>query len=159
MFENCRTAYQFCRKIAPVNGKCLTQEEAAPKLYMSVRKLAGIEEGETIPKEDDVEAMIKLYDVPMLAWWHTKHHSVLGKFLPDVPELSTLGDMILKGVITKDRYNKMFEKLKGIAEDFKVTCCEKKDFEDCIKDMETMSASLLVMAMCGKRIKIDGSCC
>ncbi|NSW93046.1 MAG: helix-turn-helix transcriptional regulator [Firmicutes bacterium] len=63
----------------------LTQEQAAERLYTSVRSLAEYEAGRTIPPDDVVCRMVEVYGVKHLAYLHLKQSTEVGRrFLPEL---------------------------------------------------------------------------
>ena len=88
MSGNCTNRYKLCRETAKH-----TQEHAAELLHISPRTLSDYENGHTRVPDDIVSAMADHYNSPLLAWWHLKNHSVLGKYLPEIQMPQTNGDM------------------------------------------------------------------
>ena len=88
MSGNCTNRYKLCRETAKY-----TQEHAAELLHISPRTLSDYENGHTKVPDDIVSAMADHYNSPLLAWWHLKNHSVLGKYLPEIQMPQTNGDM------------------------------------------------------------------
>jgi len=80
MKRYCENIYKSARRNAG-----LTQEQAAEKLYISVRSLAEYEAGRTIPPCDVVCRMVEVYDAKYLAYLHLKQSTEVGRrFLPDL---------------------------------------------------------------------------
>ncbi|MBC3796458.1 helix-turn-helix domain-containing protein [Acetobacterium tundrae] len=96
MKESCKSIYRICR-----DRTGLTQEEAAPKLGISVRALGNyeafsLEVGKNMPPEDIVLTMAKLYSTPWLPLIHLKENTLIGRAIfPDV-ELTDLPLAFLK---------------------------------------------------------------
>jgi transcriptional regulator with XRE-family HTH domain len=96
MKESYRSIYRICR-----DRSGLTQEEAAPKLGISVRALGSyeaysIDVGKHMPPEDVVLNMAKLYGTPWLPLIHLKENTLIGReIFPDV-ELTDLPLAFLK---------------------------------------------------------------
>ena len=84
-----------CYKISRNNAK-LTQEQAAELLGISARTLSDYENDHTKVPDDIVAAMADVYKCPLIVWWHLRHNSVLGKYLPDIQMPQTNGDMALQ---------------------------------------------------------------
>lgn len=96
MKDSRKSIYRICRDRAG-----LTQEEAAPKLGVSVRALGSyeafsLETGKHMPPEDIVLAMAKIYSTPWLPLLHLKENTLIGQAIfPDV-ELTDLPLAFLK---------------------------------------------------------------
>ncbi|MDR2558896.1 MAG: helix-turn-helix transcriptional regulator [Oscillospiraceae bacterium] len=88
MSSNCENHYKTSRKNAG-----LTQEHASELLGIAPRTLCGYENGEAKVPEDIVSKMADVYNCPLLAWWHLKKYSPLGKYLPHVQMPKTNSDM------------------------------------------------------------------
>jgi transcriptional regulator with XRE-family HTH domain len=149
------TAYQLCRELSRKNGDKVTQAKAAEKLNISVRQLSAYETGEAPTPDDMVVAMAEYYETPILIWYHMKHHTVFGAYLPEVPELKTIGDIVFEGIREQGKYQKTFEKLLEIADDFKITQNEIESRDWCVSELKNTSASLLVMSMCAAQLRIE----
>jgi transcriptional regulator with XRE-family HTH domain len=91
MKQDCENRYKMSRVIAKIK-----QEDAAELLNVSPRSLSDYENGHRSVPDDIVAKMAEIYKCPLLAWWHLKQFSVLGKFLPDVQMPETKGDMALQ---------------------------------------------------------------
>ena len=71
--------YKTCRRLAG-----LTKERAAELLGVDVRRLYDYENGATV-QEDIVDRMAKTYGAPMLALWHIREKTILGReWLPEI---------------------------------------------------------------------------
>lgn len=79
MSNTCENHYKSCRSTTHY-----TQEQAAELLHVSPRSLSDYENGHTRVPDDIVDKMATLYNSPLLAWWHLKQTSILGKYLPDM---------------------------------------------------------------------------
>lgn len=96
MKDSCKSIYRICRDRAG-----LTQEEAAPKLGVSVRALGSyeaytLEVGKNMPPEDIVLSMANIYGTPWLPLLHLKENTLIGQAIfPDV-ELTDLPLAFLK---------------------------------------------------------------
>lgn len=148
-------AYQLCRINARKNGEKITQQQAADALHISKRQLSAYETGGAPVPDEMVVAMAEYYETPVLVWWHMKHHTVFGKYLPDVPELKTPQDIIFTDIVTKNKHLKTSEKLLDILEDLRVTKDEKEDYDKCIDEILLTSALLYSMGMGAKQVKIE----
>lgn len=96
MKDSRKSIYRICRDRAG-----LTQEEAAPKLGVSVRALGSyeaytLEVGKNMPPEDIVLSMANIYGTPWLPLLHLKENTLIGQAIfPDV-ELTDLPLAFLK---------------------------------------------------------------
>lgn len=74
----------------------MTQEQAAEKIGISLRTISNAETFQTIPKEEHVDSMVRIYNAPWLAYMHFKRSTFLGrKYLPDI-SLDDLARSVLK---------------------------------------------------------------
>lgn len=122
MSNNCYFYYGACRDHAG-----LTQEEASEKLHIAVRTLSKYENEGGVP-DCTVEAMCELYNTPLLAWWHLKNFSQLGKYLPEISVVSTTGDMIFQLLLAKDELSDAFDAIKIIYSDEKIDVDEQDEY-------------------------------
>ena len=106
------TFYKTCRERAGIK-----QEEAAAELNVSCRTLSDYENSKARVPDDIVDSMAILYKSPLLAWWHIKNNSVLGKYLPDVSTLNTDIEMVFQGILAKDKLSLSIDGLKDIMSD------------------------------------------
>ena len=104
--------YQTCRLNAG-----LTQSQAAELIGISVSTIAKIETDTRFPTDKTVDRMADVYNAPMLAWWHLKHHSVLGHHLPDVIQPQSDCDMALQSILMGDDITKANEVIKTLLAD------------------------------------------
>ena len=80
MKRACENIYKTARRVAG-----LTQEQAADRLFISVRSLAEYEAGRTTPPDDVVCRMVDVYGDKSLAYMHLKQSTEVGRrFLPDL---------------------------------------------------------------------------
>jgi hypothetical protein len=83
MQSNCMNIYKKARLAAGIKS----QQIAAEHLHISVRSLADYETGVTVPPEDVVCGMIKLYGNRWLGYQHLQEHSEIGRrYLPKIQE-------------------------------------------------------------------------
>ena len=78
MKDSRKSIYRICR-----DRTGLTQEEAAPKLGVSVRALGSyeaytLEVGKNMPPEDIVLSMANVYGTPWLPLLHLKENTLIG---------------------------------------------------------------------------------
>jgi transcriptional regulator with XRE-family HTH domain len=118
-------------KLSRNNAK-FTQEQAAEMLGVAPRTLSDYENERARVPDDVVAAMADVYNCPLLAWWHLKNHSVLGKFLPDVQMPVTNGDAAFQ---LWQAQNSLVPAVKDIMEIMSGELCEDKS-NDLKKNME-----------------------
>lgn len=122
MNNNCYFYYGACREHAG-----LTQETAAEMLHIAVRTLSKYENEGSVP-DCTVDAMCRLYNTPLLAWWHLKNFSELGKYLPNISVVTTTGDLIFQLLLAKDELCDAFDTLKGIYSDERIDTAEQASY-------------------------------
>ena len=138
MSNECENLYKLCRTSAG-----LTQEQAAEVLAISPRTLSDYENEKTRVPDDIVDIMSRHYKAPLLAWWHLRNTSVLGKYLPDVVMPQTNGDMIAQLSIAEWRLKQVVDDIQRIMEDGKVEEDEKQDFRKAIEFVRQVNSKLL----------------
>jgi transcriptional regulator with XRE-family HTH domain len=137
MSNTCMFYYKTCRESAGIK-----QEDAANMLNVSCRTLSDYENGKSRVPDDIVDKMSELYRSPLLAWWHLKKNSVLGKYLPDVFEPKTEVDMVFQGILAKDKLSPVIEGLKEIMADGVIDELEEDELELHIGDMRIVNNKL-----------------
>jgi transcriptional regulator with XRE-family HTH domain len=121
----------------------MTQEQAAELLVVAPRTLCEYENGRARVPDDIVDAMSKHYKAPLLAWWHLKNTSVLGKYLPDVIMPQTHGDMTAQLCSAEWRLRQIVDEIQRIMENGAVDEHEKLDFDHAIEFVKQVNAKLL----------------
>lgn len=106
-----KISYKYCREAAG-----FTQEQAAPLLHIGVRTLSSYETGTLKTPDDIVDAMVRLYQTPILAWWHMKQ-GILGKYLPDTNIPSDECAMTLDLILAGDELGEAITDMKEIMAD------------------------------------------
>ncbi len=132
MTDECKNYYKICRENAG-----LTQKEASNLLAVGERTLSAYENGTKVPDEI-VDKMAEVYNAPLLAWWHLKTFSILGKYLPDIQLPKTNGDMAFQTILANDQLKKATDMIKGIMADGVVTSDELdcyNEFKEIICDV------------------------
>lgn len=137
MSKTCMLYYKTCRE-----GAGIKQEEAAENLNVSIRTLSDYENGKARVPDDIVDSMAKVYRSPLLAWWHLKSNSVLGKYLPDVVIPKTEVDMVFQSILAKDKLSPVIDGLKEIMSDGMIDEMEEDLLEDHIDDMRIVNNKL-----------------
>ncbi len=137
MSKDCISYYKTCRETAGIK-----QEDAAEYLNVSCRSLSDYENGKARVPDDIVDKMSELYRSPLLAWWHLKNNSVLGKYLPDVVVPKTEVDMVFQGILAKDKLSPIVDGLKEIMSDGLIDCLEEDLLEEHIDEMRIVNNKL-----------------
>ena len=88
MSNECENLYKTCRVSAG-----FTQEEAAELLAVAPRTLSDYERDQARVPDDTVARMAEVYNAPLIAYYHLRRFSPLGKYLPELQEPQTHGDM------------------------------------------------------------------
>ena len=148
--------YKMCR-----NNAGLTQEQAAELLHVAPRTLSDYENGKT-PPDDIVAAMAEIYKSPLLAWWHLKHHSILGKFLPEITPPQTHGDMAFQLICAHEDLESAVMTVRQIVKNKKI--CEetgqmcdntKHDFKRAVDGLRQVKAKILSSIIFADKISDD----
>lgn len=142
MNKDCVNYYKTCREYAGIK-----QEYAAEKLNVSCRSLSDYENGKVKIPDDVVDSMAKLYKSPLLAWWHLKNNSVLGKYLPDVSVLQTDVDMVFQGILANDKLSPIVDGLKIIMSDGMIDENEEKLLNSYENEIEIVNNKLTSMLL------------
>lgn len=132
--------YKTCRETVGIR-----QEDAALALNVSCRSLSDYENGKTKVPDDIVDSMAKLYKSPLLAWWHLKNNSVLGKYLPDVSVLQSDVDMVFQGILSVDKLSPTVDGLKSIMSDGEIDEKEEKLLDSYENEIEDVNDKLISM--------------
>ena len=138
MSNECENLYKICRTSAG-----LTQEQAAEMLGIAPRTLSDYENDRTKVPDDIVDAMSRHYKAPLLAWWHLRNTSVLGKYLPDVVMPQTNGDLIAQLSMAEWRLKQVVEDIQRIMENGRVEEHERHDFQKAIGFVRQVNSKLL----------------
>lgn len=138
MSNECENLYKICRTSAG-----FTQEQAAEILGIAPRTLSDYENGHTRVPDDIVDSMSSKYNAPLLAWWHLKNTSILGKYLPEVVMPQTNGDMVAQLSLAEWRLCKVVDDIKRIMEDGRVDETEKPDFTTAVEFVRQVNSKLL----------------
>lgn len=137
MNKDCIIYYKTCRESAGIR-----QEESAELLNVSIRSLSDYENGKSRVPDDIVDRMAEIYKSPLLAWWHLKENSVLGKYLPDVAIPKTEVDMVFQSILAKDKLSPIIDGLKEIMSDGVIDEMEEGDLNEHIEDMRDVNNKL-----------------
>jgi len=137
MSKDCACYYKKCRESAGIK-----QDDAAAYLNVSCRSLSDYENNKARVPDDIVDKMSELYRSPLLAWWHLKTNSVLGKYLPDVVIPKTEVDMVFQGILAKDKLSPIVEGIKEIMSDGTIDVMEEDVLDNHIDDMRIVNNKL-----------------
>jgi transcriptional regulator with XRE-family HTH domain len=130
MSEKRENAYKACRESAG-----LTQDAAAGLLAVAVRTLSDYENGHARVPDGMVVAMAEGYKSPLLVHWHLKHCTPFGRFLPDIQEPATNGDMAFQAIVARDDYAPAVESMQRIVADGVIDGGEAEEFRRCVGEM------------------------
>jgi len=147
MTKDCENRY----KVSRVNYG-MTQESAALVLSVSPRTLSDYENGHTKVPDDIVATMSEVYKCPLLAWWHLRETSVLGKFLPDIQMPQTSGDMVFQLIIAQDDLAPRIDTIKQILSDGIICEHEQHDFDNAVHGLKQIKAKIISSILYAKQI-------
>lgn len=138
MSKECENMYKVCRCTAG-----FTQERAAELLVVAPRTLSDYENGRANVPDDVVAKMAEIYKSPLLAWWHLRETSVLGKYIPDIVMPQTNGDMAFQLIIAEDELKTSVQEIKRIIAAGEIGGVESELFKNNIDILRNINAKLL----------------
>ncbi|MDD7793665.1 helix-turn-helix domain-containing protein [Clostridium sp. 'White wine YQ'] len=138
MKERCLNYYKICRENAG-----FTQIKAAELLNISDRSLSDYENSKTKVPDDIVDNMTRIYEAPLLAWWHIKNTSVLGKYLPNIVTPQTNVDMAFQTILAQDELDPAVKVIKKIMSDGVISDEEKDEFHTSIEMINNVAGKLV----------------
>ncbi len=138
MSKECENMYKVCRCTAG-----FTQERAAELLVVAPRTLSDYENGRANVPDDVVAKMAEIYKSPLLAWWHLRETSVLGKYIPDIVMPQTNGDMAFQLIIAEDELKTSVQEIKRIIAAGEIGGAESELFKNNIDILRNINAKLL----------------
>lgn len=147
MSNECENLYKICRTSAG-----LTQEQAAELLAVSQRTLSEYENGRARVPDDIVAAMVEVYNSPLIAYYHLKHFSPLGRYLPDIQEPQTNGDMAFQTIIARDELDPAVECIKKIVADGIIDRDEGGMFAEFVKTMRKVNGKIFSVVAYAEKI-------
>lgn len=150
MMKDCENRYKLCRKNAG-----LTQFCASEKLHISEHTLSDYETGKYRVPDDIVAAMAEEYNAPLLAWWHLKKYSVLGKFLPEIITPQTHGDMAFQLILAQDDLSPAVTSIKKIMADGQIEDHEREDFTASIQLLRQVNGKLVSVITYATQLEKD----
>lgn len=125
--------YQTARKTA-----CLTQEQAAERLALSLESVKAYERGERIPPNAVARRMAEAYGTPWLVLEHLRQSSAeLGVLPPDL-QLQPLPTAVLQLVnrVFAFAHRHRDRQLMRIAEDGVVDALEQAEYDAIVRDLD-----------------------
>jgi transcriptional regulator with XRE-family HTH domain len=141
MRGTCENIYKSARRTAG-----LTQEQAAERLYISVRSIAEYEAGRTVPPDDVVCKMVEVYKIKHLAYLHLKQSTEVGRrFLPELQILDLPRSVLKLQKEVKD-VTDINHRMVDVACDGTVDKYERETWQDIEKELlEMVGAGLSVV--------------
>ena len=136
MSENYPTIYQKARK-----KTCLTQEQAAEALYVSLETIKAWEQGQRTPNNAAVMMMCEAYKTPWLALEHLKISAEPLGILPDNICVQGLPTAVLALINRATALADDYRRLMTIAEDGVIDDGEKTDFSSITDHIQDVIAA------------------
>jgi transcriptional regulator with XRE-family HTH domain len=121
-------------------------------LNVAPRTLSDYENDHTRVPDDIVAAMAEAYNAPLLAYYHLKRFSPLGKYLPDLQEPQTHGDMAFQSILARDDLEPAVESIKKIVSDGVIDSGERTAFDECINEMRKVNGKLFSVVAYAEKI-------
>jgi len=134
--------YQIGRNLAG-----LTMAQACEMIPCSDKSLYNYEHGKAPPPDAVVDRMAQVYGIPILAIWHMKHHTLLGKYLPEIVEPRTAGDMGFSVYISTHDMALAMEIIRRVLEDGKIDPSEYADLGEAARMMKVVAGRLMSAAL------------
>lgn len=141
MSENYPTIYQKARK-----RSCLSQEQAAEVLHVSLKTLKAWEYGERTPTNAAVMYMCEAYKTPWLALDHLRETADMLQVLPGdikLQGLPTAAITLYNRVMTFANRYRRTEQLLAIAEDGAIDAQEQELFSQIVEDLDGIISAAL----------------
>lgn len=147
MSNDCENLYKICRVSAG-----LTQEQAAELLAIAPRTLSDYERDQARVPDDTVARMAETYNAPLIAYYHLRRFSPLGKYLPDLQEPQTHGDMAFQAIIARDELGPAVDCIKRLVADGVIDSDEQGQFSECITALRRVYGKILSVVAYAERI-------
>ena len=147
MSNDCENLYKICRVSAG-----LTQEQAAELLAIAPRTLSDYERDQARVPDDTVARMAEAYNAPLIAYYHLRRFSPLGKYLPDLQEPQTHGDMAFQAIIARDELGPAVDCIKRLVADGAIDSDEQRQFSECITALWRVYGKILLVVAYVERI-------
>ncbi|MBQ2997285.1 MAG: helix-turn-helix transcriptional regulator [Oscillibacter sp.] len=141
MSENYPTIYQKARK-----RSCLSQEQAADALHVSLKTIKAWEYGERTPSNADVMYMCEAYGTPWLALDHLRQTADMLQVLPGgitLQELPTAAITLYNRVMAFANKYRRTEQLLEIAEDGTIDAGERELYDQIVADLDGIISAAL----------------
>ena len=146
MSNDCENLYKICRVSAG-----LTQEQAAELLAIAPRTLSDYERDQARVPDDTVARMAEAYNAPLIAYYHLRRFSPLGKYLPDLQEPQTHGDMAFQAIIARDELGPAVDCIKRLVADGVIDSDEQGQFSECITALRRVYGKILSVVAYAER--------
>ena len=147
MSNECESLYKVCRVSAG-----FTQEQAAELLGVAPRTLSDYENDKARVPDDIVAAMADVYNAPLIVYYHLKHFSPLGKYLPEIQEPQTNGDMAFQAIIARDELGPAVDCIKRLVADGVIDSDEESEFAECIHALRKVYGKILSVVAYAEKI-------
>ncbi len=122
----------------------MTQEEAAERIGIARRTLAGYEAGST-PDDDVVACIVRVYDAYKLGYAYLVERTLTGRLI--LPDIQTVG--VASGVITLHiqlgKMCKAYEKLETICADDIISREELPSYCRCMNELDNLITAAVGM--------------
>lgn len=145
MRSECENIYKLARKSAE-----LTQEKAAELLNVSLRSLADYEGGKTIPPDDIVCSMAKVYKTDWLGYLHLKTSETGKRYLPDL-HLVDLPRSVLYLQKQIHELQSLRDKIVDIACDGSISVEELEQWNKISKNLTSMAGACIGLVISSKK--------
>lgn len=147
MNNDCENLYKVCRTSAG-----LTQEQAAEVLAIAPRTLSDYENERARVPDDIVAKMAEAYNAPLIAYYHLRRFSPLGKYLPDLQEPQTHGDMAFQAIIARDELGPAVDCIKRLVADGLIDSDEQEEFTECVITLRRVHGKILSVVAYAEKI-------
>lgn len=104
----------------------LTQEQAAQLLYTTARTISDYERGETLPNDDMIFLMAKVYGDSDLPRRHLKKNTPYGDYIPDPVETNSIYEAITDFNLIDDDAHEVLNNFKKYIKDGALSEDEKE---------------------------------
>lgn len=144
----------YCRarmKAAQFDDRLNSREKAAELCGLSSPQMARYELGMSSIPPESVCLMADLYHDPSLRNFYCKHQCPIGQIDMPAVEFEQLEKITLNVLADFHKMAGMKERLTAIAADGKISNDEIKDFNDILKQLESISTRALELKMWAER--------
>lgn len=87
--------------------------------------------------------MAEIYKSPLLAWWHLRETSVLGKYIPDIVMPQTHGNMAFQLIIAEDELKTSVQEIKKIVANGEIGGANSETFKAYLEILRSVNAKIL----------------